>query len=46
MPAANHKRLSACQIESDKKQKSSILTQITENQIDGFFYGGQIFERE
>ena len=46
MPAANLKRLSACHIETDKKRKFSILTQITENQIDGFFYGGQIFERE
>ena len=46
MPAANHKRLSACQIESDKKQKSSILIQMTENQIDGFFMGVFIFVRE
>ena len=33
MPAANHKSLSACQIKTDKKRKSSILTRNTENQI-------------
>ena len=39
MPAANHKRLSACQIETDKKREFSVLTKITENQIDGFLWG-------
>ena len=45
MPAANHKRLSACQIETDKKREFSVLTKITENQIDGFLWGSNFWAR-